>query len=132
MVEVMKIMALFQKVLCMHCHAQCPQPCSRPPLTHASARDSWTLTGKSGSVSWGSLLLSPWSWCTQGFVCAIQVSVSPVLCKFWWLLVVGLMAVSSKRACALPRSAAPRARALQQSTADPYLCRRHSNTQRQV
>ena len=132
MVEVMKIMALFQKVLCTHCHAQCPQPCSRPPLTHASARDSWTLTGKSGSVSWGSLLLSPRSWCTQGFVCAIQVSVSPVLCKFWWLLVVGLMAVSSKRACALPRSAAPRARALQQSTADPYLCRRHSNTQRQV
>ena len=31
-----------------------------------------------------SLLLSPGSWCTQGFVCAFQESVSPVLCKFWW------------------------------------------------
>ena len=33
----------------------------------------------------GSLLLSPRSWCTQGFFCALQESVSPVLCKFWWL-----------------------------------------------
>ena len=33
----------------------------------------------------GSLLLSPGSWCTQGFVCALQESVSPVLFKFWWL-----------------------------------------------
>ena len=33
----------------------------------------------------GSLLVSPGSWCTQGFVCALQESVSPVLCKFWWL-----------------------------------------------
>ena len=33
----------------------------------------------------GSLLLSPGSWCTQGVVCALQESVSPVLCKFWWL-----------------------------------------------
>ena len=33
----------------------------------------------------GSLLLSPESWCTQGFVCAFQESVSPVLSKFWWL-----------------------------------------------
>ena len=33
----------------------------------------------------GSLLLSPGSWCTQGSVCALQESVSPVLCKFWRL-----------------------------------------------
>ena len=33
----------------------------------------------------GSLLLSPGSWCAQCFVCALQESVSPVLCKFWWL-----------------------------------------------
>ena len=32
-----------------------------------------------------SLLLSPGSWCAQCFVCALQESVSPVLCKFWWL-----------------------------------------------
>ena len=37
-------------------------------------------------VLWeGSLLLSLGSWCTQGSVCALQESVSPVLCKFWWL-----------------------------------------------
>ena len=29
-----------------------------------------------------SLLLSPGSWCAQGFVCALQESVSLVLCKF--------------------------------------------------
>ena len=38
---------LLQKIPC----TQCPQPCSKPPPTHASAGDSWTLTGKSGSVS---------------------------------------------------------------------------------
>ena len=76
---------LLQKVPCRPCYTQCPQPCSRPPLTHASARDSLTLTVKSGSVSCGSLLLSPGSWYAQGSVCALQESVSPVLCKFWWL-----------------------------------------------
>ena len=44
---------LLQKVPCMHCCTQCPQPCSRPPLIHTSAGDSWTLTGKSGWVSCG-------------------------------------------------------------------------------
>ena len=34
-----------------------------------------------------SLLLSPGSLCKQGFACALQKSVSPVLCKFWWLSV---------------------------------------------
>ena len=51
---------LLQKVLCMHCCTRCPQPCSRPPSTHASIRDSWTLTGKSGSVSCG--VTAPFSW----------------------------------------------------------------------
>ena len=41
---------LLQKVPCRHCCTQCPQPCSRPPPTHASAGDSWTLSGMSGSV----------------------------------------------------------------------------------
>ena len=63
MMEVMKIMVT-------SCYTQCPQPCSRPPPTHTSAGDSWTLAGKSGSVScvcvcvWGggghcSFLLDP-------------------------------------------------------------------------
>ena len=33
----------------------------------------------------GSLLLSPGSWCIQGFVFTLQDSVFPVLCKFWQL-----------------------------------------------
>ena len=33
----------------------------------------------------GSLLLLPGSWCTQGSVCPLQESISPVLCKFWQL-----------------------------------------------
>ena len=59
---------LLQKFPCMHCYTQCPQPCSRPLLTHASAGDSWTLTGKSGSS-----LFVP------------SKSLSSVLCKFWRL-----------------------------------------------
>ena len=56
---------LLQKIPNTHCHTRCPRPCSRPPLTHISTRDSWTLTGKSGSVSWGSLLLSHGSQCAE-------------------------------------------------------------------
>ena len=36
------------------------QPCSRPPLIYASTGDSWTLTGKSGSVSCG--VTAPFFW----------------------------------------------------------------------
>ena len=59
-----------------------PDPHGRPLWTHAFTGDSWTLTGKSGSISCG--VSSPLSWvlvCT-GFVCALQESVSPVLWKF--------------------------------------------------
>ena len=65
---------MLQTVLCRHCHAQCHQPCSRLLLNRTSTGDSWTLTGKSGSVYCGSVLLSPGSWCTQGFVCVLQMS----------------------------------------------------------
>ena len=39
----------------------------------------------SGSVSCG--VTTPFSWVLvrTGFVCALQESVSPVLCQFWWL-----------------------------------------------
>ena len=40
---------------------------------------SWACLGQSFL---GSLLLSPGSWCAQGSVCALQESVSPVLCQF--------------------------------------------------
>ena len=51
---------LLQKVQCTHCCTQWPLPCSRPPPTHTSAGDSWTLMGKSGSVSCG--ITAPFSW----------------------------------------------------------------------
>ena len=51
---------LLQKIPCMYCYTQCPQPYSRPPLTHTSAGDSWTLTGKTRSVSGG--VTAPFSW----------------------------------------------------------------------
>ena len=69
----------------MHYYTQCPQPCSRPPLTHASTGDSWTLMASLGQSLVGSLLLSPGSWCPQGPLCALPESVSPVLCEFWQL-----------------------------------------------
>ena len=71
----------------MHGHyTQCPQPCNRPLPIHASARDSWTLTGKSGSVSCG--VTAPFSWVLVGMrfcLCPSESLFSPVLCKFWWL-----------------------------------------------
>ena len=82
-----------------------------PTLQQATAdpclpRDSWTLTASLGQSLVGSLLLSPW--CTPSSICALQESVSPVLCKFWWLY-GGLTVTSSKRAYAIPRSVAHRA-----------------------
>ena len=63
---------LLQKIPCMYCYTQCPQPCSRQPLTHASSGDSWTLPGKSWSVSCGVTAPFPGSWCAQGSDCALQ------------------------------------------------------------
>ena len=64
---------------------QCPKLCSRPPPTHASAGDSWTLTGKSGSVSCG--VTAPFSWVLvhTGFCLCYPRVYFPVLCKFWQL-----------------------------------------------
>ena len=56
----------------------------------------------------GSLLLSPESWCAQGYVCALQESVSQS-CVSSGGSMVGLMVTSSKRVYAIPRSTAPRA-----------------------
>ena len=59
---------LLQEVSHVPCRTQCPQPCSSPPPTHGSARDSWTLTASLSQSPVGSLLLSPGFWCTHGFV----------------------------------------------------------------
>ena len=66
---------LLQKVPGTHCYTQCLWPCSRPPLTHASAGDSWTLVGMSGSVSYG--VTAPFSWVlvhTRFCLCPPRVS----------------------------------------------------------
>ena len=55
-------------------------PCRPMPLLETPGHSRASL----GQFLVGSLLLSPGSWCAQGFVCALQESVSPVLFKFWW------------------------------------------------
>ena len=117
---------LLRKVPCRHCYTQCPQPSSRPQPTHASTGDSWTLTGKSGSVLWGhcSFLLHPDA---HKVLFVPSKSRFPQSCVSSVSSLVGLMVTSSKRAYAIPKSAAPRAPSLQRSIADPYLHRRHSN-----
>ena len=101
---------LLQNAPCTHCCPQCLQPCSRPSPTHTSAGDSWTLMGMSGSVSCG--VTAPFSWVlvhTRFCLCPPRVC---FLCKFQESCVssggamMGLMATSSKRAYAIPRSAA--------------------------
>ena len=85
MVEVMKIMADLQKVHFKTATLSASNPAAghrQPtPLPETPGHSQTSL----GQSLVGSLLLSPGSWCTQVFVCALQESVSPVLCKFWWL-----------------------------------------------
>ena len=116
--EVMKIMATSFK-RCYACTAalSAPDPAAshhRPTPPLETLGHSQAILGQSLVGSW---LLSPGSWCTQGFVWALQESVSPVLCEFWQLY-GGVMATSFKRAYAIPKSAAPRASV---PAADPYL-----------
>ena len=118
---------LLQKVLYTHCSTQCPQPCSshrQPmPLPETPGHSQTSL----GQSLVGSLLLSPGSCCAWGFVCALQESVSQS-CVSSGGSMVGLMAISSKKAYATPRSAAPRAPAPVAGHSEPYLHKRHSNT----
>ena len=101
-------MKTFKRSACMHCYTQCPQPCSRPPPTYASTRDSWTLMGMSGSVSCG--VTAPFSWvlvCRR--FCLCPQSLFPQSCVSSGGSMVGLMVTSSKKAYTIPRSTAPRA-----------------------
>ena len=84
MVEVMKIMATsFKRSLAGTAIFSAPNPAAghpQPMLPLETPGPSW---GSLRQSLVGSLLLSPGSWCTQGFVCTLKVSVFPVLCKFW-------------------------------------------------
>ena len=84
--------------------------------------------GKSGSVSCG--VTAPFSWIlmhARFCFCPPRVCF-PRLCVSSGSSMMGLMVTSSKRAYAIPKSAAPSALSPRQSTADPYLHRRYSNT----
>ena len=73
---------LLQKVPCMHCFASNPEAGHRRPMPlPETPGHSWACLDQ---FFVGSLLLYPGSWCIQAFVCALQESVSPVLCKFLW------------------------------------------------
>ena len=103
MVEIMKIMATsFKRSHAGTATLSAPNP---------AAGLHWRLLdipGKSGSVSCG--VTAPFSWvpvCTVLCLCPPRVCF-PVLCKFWQLY-VGLIMTSSKKAYAIPTSAAPRA-----------------------
>ena len=109
MVEVMKIIATFFKSShASNASLSAPSPAAghpwpTPPLEtpgHSQASLDQPLVG--------SLLLSPGSWYPQGSGCAFHESVSQS-CVSSGGSMVELMATSSRRAYATPRSAAPRA-----------------------
>ena len=76
---------LLQNFPCIQCCTLCPNSVAghhQPiPLPETPGHSQASL----GQSLVGSLLLSPVSWCTQGFICALQESVFQSLCKFWWL-----------------------------------------------
>ena len=114
-----------QKIPCMYYYSPCSQICSRPPRTPAFTGDSWTPTGKSPVGS--PLFLSPGFWCTRLCLCSPRVF-PPVLCKFWQLCGVVNGDLFPKGLIPYPGLLHPELLSLQQSTANPYLHRRHSNT----
>ena len=67
---------LLQKAPCTRCPTQCPQPCIRPLPARTSDGDSWTLPGKSGSVSCGVIAPSSWVLVCKRF-CLCPTSLFP-------------------------------------------------------
>ena len=83
LVEVMEMMATsFRRSHARTAALSVPSPAAGhrwhtpPPETPGHSQPSL------GQSLVGSPLLSPGSWCPQGFVCALRESASPVLCKF--------------------------------------------------
>ena len=108
MVELMKIMATSFKRSHAHIATFCaPDPAAGHPWPTPPLETPGHSHASLGQLFLGSLLLSPGSWCTRFCLCPPRVYF-PVLCKFWQFY-VGLITTSSKRAYAIPMSAAPRA-----------------------
>ena len=99
------------------------QPATTDPCLCWSLLDT---SSKSGSLSFGVTVAFSWVLVHISFCLCLpyesisQPCVSPGSSTVW------LMATSSKRAHAIPKSAAPRAPAPVAVPADPYLHRRHS------
>ena len=110
MVEVMKIMVTpFKRSHHALLHSVPPtlQQATTDPCLHL---DSWTLTGKSGSISCG--VTAPFSWvlaCMHKLLFVSSKSLFPQSCVSSGVSVVELKVTSSKRAYAIPRSVLPRA-----------------------
>ena len=80
----MKILATsFKRACVLTATLSAPDPaaghCQPTPLQETPEHSQASL----GQSLMGSLLLSPGSLCAQSFVCALQESVSLVLCKFY-------------------------------------------------
>ena len=110
-VEVLEIMVTSFKMSSASTAAlSVPDPiaghCWHTPLPETPGHPCTSL----GQSLEGSLLLFPASWCTQSFVCALQESVSPVLCKFWQLY-GGVNGDLLQEGYAIPRSTASRVHA---------------------
>ena len=109
MVKVIKIMATsFKRSHAGTAALSAPDPAAGhrlPSPLPETPGHSWACLGQSLV---GSLLFSPGSWCAQGSVGALK-SLFPQSCVSSRGSVVGLMATSSKRAYAIPKSAEPRA-----------------------
>ena len=97
---------LLQKILCMHCYTQCPNPAAAttdPCLCWRCGHSQASLIQSLfGSLL---LLLGPGA---QGSICALQESISH-FCVSSGSSMLGLMVISSKKTYAIPKSAAPRA-----------------------
>ena len=100
---------LLQKIPCTHCCTQCPQPWSRPLLTH------WLLLETPGH-SWASLGQSLWGHCSfllgpgaHKLLFVPSKSLFPQSCVSSSGSMMGLMSTSSKRAYAITKPAVPRA-----------------------
>ena len=129
MVEVRTIMVTsFKKShVCTAAHAQCPWLWRRPPPTHASVGDSWTIMGKSGPVSGG--ITAPFSWVLVHTVLFLpSKSLFPQSCVSSGSPMVGLMVTPPRGLMLYPGLLLPEPLALWQATADPCLHRRPSNT----
>ena len=112
MVEVMKIMVTsFKRSHAYTAALSVPDPTAghlRPTPMPESPGHSWTSLGQ---FLVGSLLLSPASWYTQDILFVPSKSLFPQSCVSSGGSMMGLMVTSSRKAYAIPRSAASRVHA---------------------